>query len=145
MIQQCIWAENNLIQGPCLQIPRTHRDEGIYKLISLSDWSINEALGFTSKSLKTCSLVQSSSRLLHVKQINWWDLRSLLFTAPWVAPHLSPYHTSILSRWYFWLKSYKYSRPKYYLEIFLTWLPPQWVGILPKRKVKNEFPNSFRA
>lgn len=67
MIQQCIWAENNLIQGPCLQIPWTHRDKGIYRLISLSDWSINEALGFTS--LKTCSLVQSTSHHLHMKQI----------------------------------------------------------------------------
>lgn len=50
---------------------QTQGDEGIFRLISLCDWSINKALGFTSKSLKTCSLVQSTSHHLRIKQINW--------------------------------------------------------------------------
>lgn len=145
MIQQCIRAENNLIQGLCLQRRRTQGDEGIFSLISLCDWSINKALGFTSKSLKPCSLVQSISHHLHMKQINWWYLWFLLLASPQVAPHLSPDLTSTLPRWYFWLKTYKYSGPKYYLESLPTWLTLQCVGILPREWLKNEFPSSFRA
>ena len=136
-IQPQIWAENNLIQGLCLQIPRTRGDEGIFSLASLCDWSINKALGFTSKSLKTCSLVQSTSHHLCMKQINWWNLwpipdpccllllgQSLIY----LLPTHSPCQDDIFFCCCYCLKSWKYFGPKYYLEIWLTWLSLQWVG-----------------
>lgn len=74
IILQLVWAKDNMIQGLCFQIPGSHEDEGIFSLVFLCDLSINKALGFTSKALKTCSLVQSTSCHLCMKQINWWKL-----------------------------------------------------------------------
>ena len=136
-IQPQIWAENNLIQGLCLQIPRTRGDEGIFSLASLCDWSINKALGFTSKSLKTCSLVQSTSHHLCMKQINWWNLwsipdpRCLLLLGKSLI-YLLPTHSPCQDDIFFLLLLFKK------LEVFWTQILPWDLAYLTFTAVSGE-------